>query len=612
MRTVRLLSPLLIPLFFSGCGGGGDQQLEAVSKQAASQDCISCHISAVSPGTAQSITQEWEASVHNTANGAGCADCHDPAPGHPNVCDSCHAGGGQPTGDEVTRNPDAAGKCAKCHGLAHTTDVMIRVAPQHFGNMTASLGNNSYRASYVSSNYRGNCRKCHNPHDPTKAMGMHRDWAESAHGELRKARTNYDFKTRGTYEPAGTTFQYNCVRCHTSTGYINFVTSGFTQQRPFAGPGFPVVQNYPRQVAPGAAQPADTPSPDKSKEATACDVCHDNGNGTAYSFKVRAVPAFVAYYNFSSANSSPTVKLNNKPVRYPDLSYSNVCLPCHTGRGTGGMILDAQAAGLDFSNTNSPGAHDFAAGAVLFKEGGYEFPGRVYAPAYFLHDNIGRANEHGTGSKGPCVTCHMNSGTSHIFLPVIHDAAGKISGIVSKTCVQCHVGPYALSGAFLQSEKDGFSAALAMLNVLKTDPALPASAQNPSRSKVRPLPNRNSNYDAAFPGGGANTMGAFFNSSMLANDPGAFAHNRVYTKRLIYDSIDWLNNGILDDDAESAINGATLAVNSTTGKVSLSNPIMGGFYIPSQLPSSAYDADFAKVKADAIHYLLGAPGKPRP
>ncbi len=63
---------------------------------------------------------------------------------------------------------------------------------------------------------------------------------------------------------------------------------------------------------------------------------------------------------------------------------------------------------------------------------------------------------------------------------------------------------------------------------------------------------------------------------------------------------------------ESAINNATLAVNSSTGKVSLSNPIMGGYFIASQVPGTAYADAFAKVKADAIQYLLGGPGGTRP
>lgn len=41
---------------------------------------------------------------------------------------------------------------------------------------------------------------------------------------------------------------------------------------------------------------------------------------------------------------------------------------------------------------------------------------------------------------------------------------------------------------------------------------------------------------------GKNNMGAAFNFNLLEHDPGAFAHNRFYAKRLIYDSLDWLDD----------------------------------------------------------------------
>ena len=41
-------------------------------------------------------------------------------------------------------------------------------------------------------------------------------------------------------------------------------------------------------------------------------------------------------------------------------------------------------------------------------------------------------------------------------------------------------------------------------------------------------------------------MDADFNYNLLYHKPGAYAHNRYYTKRLIFDSIDWLDNNTLD------------------------------------------------------------------
>ena len=538
MRLKCYLLLILVTVFFSGCGGGADNPVSnanEASKLAVSQTCmnLSCHGGMVNPVTGGLIAQEWLASTHNTKNGAGCADCHEPDAGHPNLCYKCHGGGGF----GVTVNPDQAGKCGKCHGLNHPQDVMVQLAPQHFGNLTTSSLNNTYRASYVSSNYLGNCRKCHNPHDTSSAHQVNADWAASAHGNvLDTPRTRLDFKTFGTYQPVALTYQYFCVRCHTTTGYIDFVSSNFTDQRPFAGPGFPVIQNMPGKAL--------APSPDKSKEVTGCDACHDDGKGNAYGFQVRAVPAASIYYNFSSASSSPTVKLNTRVV-YPDLGNSNVCMPCHSGRGLGGMITAAQSQGMNFSNTNAPNGHNLAIALVLFQNqrGGYEFPGsgRSYETTGFNHDQVGTANLNGTGTGGPCVSCHMQNGSrSHTFLPVATDAAGNVTAIVNQSCALCHNGADAPEIGIDQyrAEKAGYQAALSVLDTLFAGKVL----------------NKNRNYDAFSPGGGAYTMGVAFNDDLLDNEPGAFAHNPLYTKRLLYDSIDWIDDHSLDDSVVATIN----------------------------------------------------------
>lgn len=45
---------------------------------------------------------------------------------------------------------------------------------------------------------------------------------------------------------------------------------------------------------------------------------------------------------------------------------------------------------------------------------------------------------------------------------------------------------------------------------------------------------------------GRNNMGAAFNLQLLEHEPGAYIHNSKYTKRLIYDSIDWVDDGSLN------------------------------------------------------------------
>lgn len=52
---------------------------------------------------------------------------------------------------------------------------------------------------------------------------------------------------------------------------------------------------------------------------------------------------------------------------------------------------------------------------------------------------------------------------------------------------------------------------------------------------------------------GKNAMGAAFNFNYLHHEPGAYAHNRYYAKRLLYDSIDYLDNASLDQSVGSAL-----------------------------------------------------------
>jgi hypothetical protein len=56
--------------------------------------------------------------------------------------------------------------------------------------------------------------------------------------------------------------------------------------------------------------------------------------------------------------------------------------------------------------------------------------------------------------------------------------------------------------------------------------------------------------DASGATSGKNNMGAAFNYNLLEHDPGAFAHNRYYAKRLIFDSIDWLDDGTMNESVD--------------------------------------------------------------
>jgi hypothetical protein len=595
MKNGLLLPFALLVLLIAslaGCGSGNSGSQTALSSMAASESCIRCHLTKnnISKVTGSNIVDEWTLSAHNTTNGASCIDCHGSGNGHPNSCGGCH-GGSSPISAGF-HNPEPAGMCYRCHGPDHQDDVMIANAPQHFGNMTASSSNTKYRASYVSSQYLGNCRKCHNPHNPSAAIAISHQWADSGLGDtLAGARTAYDFKTRGTYQPVNVTFENYCVRCHTSTGYINYISSGLSDQRPFAGPGYKVVQ-YPYTSA------------DKTKEVTGCNVCHDDGKGNAYSFKLRTVPQVRVYYNYSatkavSVQTKLSVKINNDPVFYPDAGASNMCIVCHAGRGIGKMISTAAVAPyfFNFSTNSQISSHDFTGAATLFQRSGYEYAGRDYTSPTLLHDEIGLNNKNGTGTLGPCITCHMKSGESHSFLPVTFNnqpvsdpSAIQVSGIVSRTCAKCHNGAIkpAWTATTLQAKRAGFQAALTLYNGLL------------AQKKVAGTTNWERLYGK---GTGPDTMGANFNYGTMKNDWGAYAHNDLYAKRLIFDSIDWLFDGNLSvttntggyvTDVEAAINSVTTAKNPWSASTVYTGPALDS------------------LKTAAITYLLGGPGGSRP
>jgi hypothetical protein len=444
---------------------------------------------------------------------------------------------------------------------------MLVKSPQHFTNVTSG----AFPAAYVSKQFIGRCRACHDPHNPTAAMTISRQWAQSGKGDVKAPPwTNFDFKSRGTAGamPATST-SADCVRCHTTTGFINYVTSDFTNISPF-----------------GTASETRT----SGKEVLACPACHDDGLGNAYGYKLRSVPPITGHYNYSSA----TTKKLLLPFQFPDISSSNICMSCHTGRESGRTLnaIGVAAPASFFANAGFVNSHYLTAGATIFRASGYEFAGRDYSNvAFYEHDQIGRNNFKGTGTRGPCIGCHLSGAESHSFLPVEKDVSGPngvITAITSPLCAVCHTGQFAWTVERLEEEKTLHTAALEALNTqLKlagfyfsnanpyffTAPFVTGYKETGSCSSNLPVKNWQtggssiytwnpttracvSSVNAAGTSAtGEANMGAAFNYNLIFHDFGAFAHNRFYVKRLIYDSIDMLDDGILNYSTGQTLSG---------------------------------------------------------
>ena len=400
-------------------------------------------------------------------------------------CIDCHgSGNGHPS------------SCGGCHGGSTTAGLEFHnpaaagrcytchttLGYPHFANYTTSLA-----AQYVSQTDAAGvqCRQCHNPHDTTSLIQYNRDWAKSGHGDVHFVSGNASASSVNSHYPWTTAGRDACSKCHTTSGYKKFVSGGVA----------PLMSN------------------NMKNEAIMCSACHQD-----YSWKRRNIGAQTLDY-----------KYNGIDVVLPDAGDSNLCLVCHSGRGNGQSARPTR---------NGSTYHHAVAGAVLFSDKthvGYEFDidgngnsAEHYGnPAHFKHNIIGMTN-----GAGPCVSCHMKSSNSHTFGVVTKDTTGAITSINTiALCNTCHTAKYALTPAKLEEESEGYRDAGNLL-----DAKLTAKGIMIPRTGTK-------EYIAALP---ANDYGAWLNSSLTSDEPGGFAHNRYYVKRLIFDSLDWLDNGAFD------------------------------------------------------------------
>ena len=134
-----------------------------------------------------------------------------------------------------------------------------------------------------------------------------------------------------------------------------------------------------------------------------------------------------------------------------------------------------------------------------------------------------------TGS-GPCAACHMADSAGHTFEAVERDSAGNIAAIKNQAlCNDCHGS--SMSPAVLVDLKGQFEDARSLLqdyvdnsltNYLDLDVA--------------------DNYEDV----GLNDYGSFQNSIYMREEPCIYLHNSNYGRRLVFDTIDWLDNGVLN------------------------------------------------------------------
>lgn len=427
------------------------------------------------------------------------------------------------------------------------------------------------------------CGDCHKP-DQTDVT-INRQWADSAHaghiltaGSVQdtSAWAHYDWDKTNDTVAGDCTGRAACQRCHTTTGVSNFLDAPATYNP--ANNDFLHLSGWT----------ATTGSP--QQELLYCWSCHSDAATGA----MRNPGSLTINYS------------NGASATYPDVAASNVCVACHTGAEIGDSIKGSTG---DFTNLSFINSHYLTAGGQVFAVNGYEYAGQSYNIGY--HQKIGVANVWNTGNDGPCVGCHMSGDKPHTWDFLTKDGSGTITTNQSTLCSKCHA---AMSPATLEAEKERFAKALEALNLALQAKGLFFSNSYPDyffkSATDYSSANAFKNWDGvnvgtvAVPitGKGKDVMGAAFNYNLIEHDPGAFAHNNAYALKLIADSIDFLNDGLVDGDLNvaSELLGKGINIGSEAGYAMVHN-----FTVASETTCSACHSSAPHYGGSAVYSTGG-------
>jgi hypothetical protein len=246
-------------------------------------------------------------------------------------------------------------------------------------------------------------------------------------------------------------------------------------------------------------------------------------------------------------------------VVLPDKGNSNVCGACHSGRGNNTSIRTGRRSSR-FAGHHAPTAGSLYAAVI---HTGFEYTDLTGVPLDYstpglLHDDIGTVAtnflQNTDNDDGPCVSCHMAGTADHHFEAVDRTGATVINN--QALCDECHGG---VDGPFLDALQVSFEAARQILldladntttNYLNAD-----LTQSGDDTAVPPV--------IGYSNAPLDAYGAFQNSLYMKEEPCIRVHNSLYGKRLMFDSIDWLEDGVLDGTistyggAESWMGGTT-------------------------------------------------------
>ncbi len=500
--------------------------------------CYTCH-----SATPQGIA--WNSSKHKSTTyytnpvtlqtGVKCVECHNPHSTLAGVsCLNCHSG--------QSDTPPVGIQRANHYAVANVPGNWNNPA---FAAYTAGPNRN---AQYFTPN--NSCSGCHEPHgDLTMQLTQ---WKDNAHANTSTTHMVWTgtaalapngMGSMGVSADSGLNYQNNlsnnnpvagrmeCVRCHTKTGFVNFVTS-----------------NYVTVTA------WQDPTTDKAKEVLACGACHTDTVGT-----VRTVAPWTPYLGYSTASNqrSGTVgKFVLPTFSVSSLGKSDVCVSCHSHGGksktqiSGNLVKQLNtfsSYSVVRANIGAVGSHGttIAVVPVLTNSGFvYKFAGMVYDLG--THNKIGSVlpGYPDTGTGGPCAGCHLSADKSsskggHTFA-AWKNWSSSTTEMTKTTCEKCHPQnsfiPFGNASLAL-SKAGAFGAQSSVKRVLRVnlgyaaDKSLAAGATNPVRFYVGSSAlSGDFRYDNR-----SLYQGALLNSTLTGS---WWLHGPLQSQQLLFDSLD--------------------------------------------------------------------------
>ncbi|PLX95704.1 MAG: hypothetical protein C0621_03285 [Desulfuromonas sp.] len=370
------------------------------------------------------------------------------------------------------------------------------------------------------------CRDCHNVHSADNSINN--QWAASGHGDLTAAFT----------DAHGAPTNTACQDCHSATA-ATMLFEAYESGEDYTAPGSEI----------------SGPAP----EVIYCTVCHKDNAGN-----LRAPGAITTHYHAVDSDDYAVID---------GVNGSNLCLACHAGKRSGEDIKDGINA-----ITSRVSSHYLPAGGVLFGQIGYHFDHLDASLAYTAtkHAQLGDPNYdwadypyktlsaeqtgaiQGSGN-GPCVACHMAEGTdSHLYSAFTDNTDLGLPDL----CYNCHsndpaAGHYFKSKEKLETEtKVGYLAALSAIEGMMADPTQNYTSGVLSIGSSGQFQRDGLNLDPTVTAD-VDLAGALFNYKLFLDEHGGYVHNRYYAKQLLFDSIDYLQNGSITGNI--TVNDATAA-----------------------------------------------------